>query len=53
MTLTPHPPTYTPAQAREVRQIRKARAATPPSPALHPRHLADERAYQTLNGDRR
>jgi hypothetical protein len=46
MTLTPHPPIYTRAQAREVRQIRKNRASIPASPMSHPRCLADERAYQ-------
>ena len=53
MKLTPHPPIYTPTQAREVRQIRKNRASVPAGPMSHPRYLADERAYQSLKGGRR
>lgn len=52
MTLTPHPPTYTPAVAREVRAIRKARAAIPVGPTSRPKYLADERRYTRQNGDR-
>lgn len=51
MTLTPQPPTYTPAQARIVRRLRKARAAMAANPKLNPKYLADERQYERLKGD--
>ena len=50
MTLTPRPPAYTPAQARIMRQTRKARAATATNPKLAPASLADERRYVKREG---
>ena len=46
--LTPQPPVYNEAQARAVRQLRKARAAMAKNPKLPAAELADERQYQQL-----
>jgi len=52
--LTAQPPVYTEAQARAIRQLRKARSAMARNPRLDPAYLADERQYQQmlrLNGE--